>query len=199
MLAKRRDFSGTRIFPRLGILRDSGGLTLLELIVAFLILQIALVGFAQFMTKALDYSSRVRRGEMAQILAQVRMEELIRAIPTGAIEIGPVEQEHASRVLNERPGGFDDLAYAHSEDVSPYRWLAAVAPTQGDPKLLGLTLYVYSVRKKTKEEKSSEPVESFVLSEDRERFTYTHTMPDGTVEVVQGRERIRVSSAVALP
>jgi len=62
-----------------------------------------------------------------------------------------------------------------------------------------LTLYIYVVDKRIKEEKSSEPIEDFHVSDDREHFTYIHTLSDGSVEVMRGKEKLRVSSAVALP
>ena len=199
MISRKRPSSSISAFPGTEIIRSPIGLTLLELIIALLVLQIALVAFAQFLTKALDYSRRVRRIEMAQILAQARMEELIRTIPAESTVIPPAEEGETSRILNERPGAFANVAYAHSEAIDPFRWVAEVAPSQNDPKLLGLKLYIYVVDKRIKEEKSSEPIEDFHVSDDREHFTYIHTLSDGSVEVMRGKEKLRVSSAVALP
>ena len=174
-----------------GILRSSKGLTLLELIVAFLVLQIALVGFAQFITKALDYSRQVRRIEMAQILAQAKMEELLLTLPNA--------DPRASGILNEGPGNFVDMAYGRSEDVDPFRWIAEAAPSNTNPNLTELTLHIYVVGKRTKRETPSEPAEDFFVSDDRERFSYTYVLPDGSVEIIVGRQKLAVSSAVAIP
>ncbi len=189
-------------------IRSPRGLTLLELLIALLVLQIALIAFAQFMTKALDYSRRTRLIEMAQILAQARVEELLMTIPAGAVTIPPGDEGLASRFLNERPGTFDDLAYSHSEDVSAFRWVAEAASSEADPKLLDLTLHVYVVKKRIREEKAAEPAkeeqvaqptEDFHVFENRKQFTYIHTLPDGSVEVMRGKQKITVSTAVAIP
>ena len=188
-------------------IRNPRGLTLLELLVALLVLQIALIAFAQFMTKALDYAMRTRQIEMAQILAQAKVEELLMTIPAGAVTIPPGDESLASRFLNERPGTFDDLAYSHSEDVSAFRWVAEAASSEADPKLLDLTLHVYVVKKRIREEEAAEPTEEqiaqpaedFYVSENRKHFTYIHSLPDGSVEVMRGKQKITVSTAVAIP
>ena len=184
---------------RLSFVDERDGLTLLELLIAFVVLQIALVTFAQFMTKALDYSREVRRMEMAQILAQAKMEELFRTLFSDTSPALPPGEAGAPRVLNERPGSFDDFAYAQSEDITPFRWVAEVKPSADNPVLLNLSLHVYITEKRIKSEKVSVPVEDFYISEDRERFSFTHTLSDGSVEVIHGKEKVRVSSAIALP
>lgn len=188
-----------RALPPADLVRSSKGLTLLELIIALLVLQIALVTFAQFITRALDYSRRIRQVEMAQILAQARMEELIRTFtPADALAPGTGEGDSPS-LLNERPGTFEDMAYGLSEDIDPFKWIAEVNTSERNPKLLELTLHIYVVDRRTKSEKTSEPVEDFYLSEDRERFMYTYTLPDNSVEVMLGRQKLEVTSAVAIP
>lgn len=191
MLLRIRPSAANRAFRPADIFRSSKGLTLLELIIALLILQIALVAFAQFLTKALDYSLQVRRVEMAQILAQARMEELIRILSAG--------EGKTSGLLNDRPGTFYDMAYGQSEDVDPFKWIAEVAPLETNPKLLELTLRIYVVDRRSKSERTSESGEDFYVSEDLERFTYTHMLPDGSIEVMAGKEKLKISSAVAIP
>jgi len=205
--SKRSIYAGLTLRSAKAI-RSPRGLTLLELLFALLVLQIALIGFAQFMTKALDYARRTRLIEMAQILAQARVEDLLRTIPTGAVTIPPGDEGLASRLLNERPGTFEDIAYSHSEDVSAFRWVAEAASSKADPKLLDLTLHVYVVKKRIREKEAAEPAkeeqvtqstEDFYVSEDRNHFTYIHTLPDGSVEVMRGKQKITVSTAVAIP
>jgi type II secretory pathway pseudopilin PulG len=171
--------------------RSNKGLTLLELILALMVLQVALVAFAQFITRALDYSRQVRRMEMSQILAQAKMEELVRTLST--------DYDQREGLLNERPGSFGDLAFARPEDVSPFRWIAEVAQSETTPGLLEVTLRIYVVAKRIREEKPSEPVDDFYLREDRKRFTYQHMLHDGSLEVVSGKEKFTLSSAVAVP
>jgi hypothetical protein len=149
------------------------------------------VAFAQFITRAFDYSRQVRRIEMAQILAQAKMEELLLTLPGSEIK--------TSGLLNEGPGNFADMAYGRSEDVDPFRWIAEVAPSKTNPNLMDLTLRIYVVGKRTKQEAPSAPVEDFYVSDGRERFSYTHVLPDGSVEVIVGKEKLVVSSAVAIP
>jgi len=184
-------FSNRDLHP-IDLFQSSKGLTLLELIVAMLILQIALVAFAQFMTKALDYSRRVRQVEMAQILAQAKMEELIQTIST----VGPPKPlaEEGTIILNDGPGTFNDLALGQTEDIDPFKWLAEVAPSGTNPKLVELTLHVYVVRKRT-----TESEKEFFVSDDRERFSYWHVIPDGSIEIMVGKEKLKVASAVAIP
>ncbi len=187
--------------PRTGALRSSRGLTLLELLVAFLILQVALIAFAQFITKALDYSRQVRHVEMAKILAQAKMEGLIRTLSINGAPMTGITGE--TTVLNTGPGVFTDLAYGQSEDVDPFRWVAEVKASETNSKLLNLTLRVYTVRRRVKTgagaEDIEEGIEDFYISESRELFTYTYLLPDGSVEVMVGKQKLAVTSAVALP
>lgn len=199
MASSKRPFLNNSTPSFTGRIRESSGLTLLELVIALLVLQIALVAFAQFITKALDYSRRVRLVEMAQVLAQAKMEEFLRTIPASPEAVLPGGGGRTSRVLNKKPGTFDDVAYAHSEDITPFRWVAEITSSEANPKLLGLTLYVYVIKKRVKEEKASEPTEDFQVSDDRKYFTYIHTLDDGSVEVMRGREKLRISTAMALP
>jgi hypothetical protein len=157
-----------------------------------LILQIALVAFAQFMTKALDYARRVRQVEMAQILAQAKMEELIHTLST----VGPPKplSDGETTILNDGPGTFNDLALGQAEDIDPFKWLAEAAPSATNPNLVKLTLHVYVVRKRPTESSGE-----FFVSDDRERFSYWRTLPDGSIEVMVGKEKLEVASAVAIP
>jgi type II secretory pathway pseudopilin PulG len=176
----------------------SSGLTILELLIAFVLLQVAIVAFAQFMTTALDYSRDVRRRQMAQILAQTKMEELLRTIPTDVTLAFPSGTAGASHLLSERPENFDDIAHTHSEDVSPFRWVAEATPAAHNPDLLNLTLHVYVIKRRLKKEKTAEPVEDFYLPEDRGWFTFAQTLPDGSVEIIRGQEKVSISSAVSV-
>jgi type II secretory pathway pseudopilin PulG len=182
---------------RADVLRPAKGLTLLELLIAFMVLQIALIAFAQFITKALDYSRQVRQVEMAQILAQAKMEQLIRTLSADASPA--TGAAHETIVLNEGPGAFNDMAYGQSEDVDPFRWVAEATASEANSKLLNLTLRVYTVKRRNKAEATGEDVEDFFVSEDRERFTYTYLLPDGSVEILLGRQKLAVTSAVAIP
>ena len=200
MFSRVRPSATRRELRRAGVLRSSKGLTLLELIVALLILQIALIAFAQFMTRALDYSRRVRRVEMAQILAQAKMEELIRTISAGGAPTDGVGAE--STILNKGPGTFSDLAYGPSEDIDSFKWVAETTASEANPKLLELTLHVYVVKRRVKSEKAekaAEDIEDFYVSENRERFSYTYLLPNDSVEIMVGKEKMKVTSAVAIP
>jgi type II secretory pathway pseudopilin PulG len=199
MISKKRELFGKCTSPLSGTLDNSNGLTILEVIIAFVVLQIALVAFAQFMTKALDFSREVRRVEMAQILAQAKMEEFIRTLPLETTPAFSPGDTGTSQFLNEIPASFDGLAYAESEDISPFRWVAEATPSVDNPGLLNLTLHVYVVEKRIKSQKSSTLVKDLYIPEDREWFSFTHSLSDGTVEVVNGKEKLRVSSAIALP
>lgn len=198
MFLKQHPRLRNRLFPQAGVFGTSTGTTLLELIVALVVLQIALVAFAQFITMALDYSRRVRHVEMAKVLAQQKLEELIRTIPDGTEIAFPPGEIQVPQFLSDRPGSFENFAYAHSEDVAPFRWMAEVSPSPGNPSLLNLTLHVYVTNKRIKPEKATAPVEDFYISEDRERFAFIHTISDGSVEVMRGEEKLRISTAVAL-
>jgi type II secretory pathway pseudopilin PulG len=199
MFSGKRSPSTDPTVPLLTILRTSGGLTLLELIIAFVVLQVAIVTFAQFFTAALDFSLKARRTEMAQMLAQSKMEELIRTFPDGAALTSSPEERGAPQLLNDHPGTFADFVHAHPEDIEPFMWVAEAAPSQSNPKVSNLTLHVYMVTKRTKSEKASAPEQDFYVSDDREWFTFIHTLSDGSVEVLRGQEKLRISSAVALP
>lgn len=187
-----------RAFPRRKLLRTSDGLTILELLIAFVVLQIALVVFAQFITTALDFSREVRRIEMAQILAQSKMEELIRTLPSDPYLASSLDENGSSQILNKRPGSFQEYALMQAEDVSPFMWIAEAKPSTDNAGLLHVTLYVYVTQTRTKSEKASTPVNDFYVSEDRELFSFAHSLSDGAVEVINGKEKLRVSSAVAL-
>ena len=198
MFLKQHPRLRNRLFPQAGVFGTSTGTTLLELIVALVVLQVALVAFAQFITMALDYSRRVRHVEMAKVLAQQKLEELIRTIPDGTVIAFPPGETQVPQLLNDRPGSFENLVNAHSEDVAPFRWMAEVSPSPANPSLLNLTLHVYVTDKRVKPEKATAPVEDFYISEDRERFTFIHTISGGSVEVIRGKEKLRISTAVAL-
>jgi len=196
-LMNRRSASEPKLSPE-GMIRSRKGMTLLELLIALLVLQIALVTFAQFITKALDYSRRIRQVEMAHILAQAKMEELTRTISAAGAPI-PLGRGKGPVLLNERPGGFRDLAYSRSEDVAPFRWLAEATPSATNPKLLELTLRIYVIDRRARLEDVSEPVDIFDVSEGMERFNYTYMLPDGAAEAISAKEKLRVTSAVAIP
>ena len=116
MISEKRASRGKRAFPWPKILCTSSGLTILELIIAFVVLQVALVVFAQFITKALDFSREVRRLEMAQILAQSKMEELIRTLSVDPNLTSLFGDADSSRILNERPGVFHTSGHMQAED-----------------------------------------------------------------------------------
>jgi type II secretory pathway pseudopilin PulG len=198
MLSRKKTSSDDSTRPRVKPTSSSSGLTILELLIAFVLLQVAIVAFAQFMTTALNYSRDVRRRQMAQILAQTKMEELLRTIPTDVTLGFPSGTTGASHLLSERPGTFDDLETTHSEDVSPFRWIAETTPAAHNPDLLNLTLHVYVIKRRLKIEKATEPVEDFYLPEDRGWFTFAHTLGDGSVEVIRGQEKVSISSAVSV-
>jgi hypothetical protein len=157
-----------------------------------LILQIALVAFAQFITKALDYSRRVRQVEMAKILAQARMEELIQTIST--VGMPKALSDGGATILNDGPGTFNDLALGQAEDIAPFKWVVEAAPSNTNPNLVELTLHVYVVRKRT-----TDSMREFFVSDDRERFSYSHVLPDGSIEIMAGKEKLKIVSAVAIP
>jgi len=198
MLSRKKTSSDGSTRPGIKPVSTSSGLTILELLIAFVLLQVAIVTFAQFMTTALDYSRDVRRRQMAQILAQTKMEELLRTTPTDATLRFPSRTTGASHLLSERPGIFDNIAHTHSEDVSPFRWVAEATPAAHNPDLLNLTLHVYVIKRRLKKEKTAEPVENFYLPEDRRWFTFAHTLGDGSVEVIRGTEKVSISSAVSV-
>ncbi|MBI5115813.1 hypothetical protein HZA56_05025 [Candidatus Poribacteria bacterium] len=194
MFAKHWSYSPKRTPRRINLACDSSGLSMLELIMAFVVLQVAIVAFAQFFTAALDLSRSARRTEMAQMLGQAKMEDLMRSVPAQQ----PLDfSEESVRLLNDRPGTFEEFASANPEDISPFMWIAEAGLSPQSNKLVNLTLHVYSVRKRTKEGES--PKEDFNLSDSRKTFTLVHTLADGSLELMRGKEELRLSSAVALP
>ena len=199
MRSKERSFSPTRPFSSIDTVRASRGLTLLELLIAFMVLQVAILTFAQILTAGLDFSGQVRRTEMAQILAQGKMEELIRTISTEPLHTFSSDEASTSRFLKERPQPFDDIPYSSFQDTEPFMWVAEATPSARNPKLLNVTLHVYVVQKRTKPGTASVAPEDFFVSDNRERFTYTHTLGNGATEVFTGKEKLRISSAAALP
>lgn len=198
MISGTRTMGENPVFFRPQLVRSSDGLTILELLIAFVVLQIALVVFAQFMTKALDFSREVRRIEMAQILAQNKMEELIRTLPFDPKVTPLLEGGGSSKILNEGPASFQEYAFMQAEDVTPFRWIAEIQPLADNPSVIHVTLYVYVTQTRTKSEKASTPVDDFYVSEDRNLFSFARSLSDGTVEVINGKAKLRVSSAIAL-
>lgn len=171
------------------------GLSLLELLVALLVLQIAITGFAQFLMGGLDLSRKIRINEIAQILAQNKMEELLQTVPAeGALPSG----ESGPRLLNEMPLGFSDAAPGVPESDS-FRWLAELAPAPHNPKLVDISLHVYAVRSRPAQGEGAALAQPFFLSDDKKRFTLVQAADDGSVEVMQGREQLRLVTAIAVP
>ncbi|MBI4829981.1 MAG: hypothetical protein HY801_00170 [Candidatus Lindowbacteria bacterium] len=194
MFPRQASFSPKRIPRHINLACDSRGLSMLEVIIAFVILQVSIVAFAQFFTAALDISRSARRTEMAQMLGQAKMEELMRLLPVQE----PLDfPEGTAKVLNERPGTFDEYASANPEDITPFSWIAEANLSPTNSKLVDFTLHIYSVRKRTKESES--PKEEFYVSDNRKTFTFVHTLADGSTEFMHGKEELRLSSAVALP
>lgn len=173
-------------------LRSQNGLSLLELLVALLVLQIAITGFAQFFLGGLDLSRRARDNEVAQILAQNKMEELLRTVPA---EIGLVGKPGA-RFLQERPAAFHESVPGVPEAGS-FRWLAELAPAPQNPKLARLSLHVYTVR--SRPVKGEAAAEDFFISDDRKRFNFIQTTDDGSRQLIQGKEQLQLVTAVAVP
>jgi len=199
MHSKERSFSPDQPASSSKLIRSSGGLTLLELIIAFVVLQVAIVTFAQIMTSALDFSGQVRRTELAQNLAQAKMEEMIRTI-----HLEPSSLPHPGEIpkpffVQARPQVFESSPYSLSEDTAPFMWMAEAVPSKNNPQLFYLTLHVYEVKKRTAPGAASEAPEQFTLSEDRERFTYTYAPGGGAAEAINGKEKLRLSSAAAFP
>jgi type II secretory pathway pseudopilin PulG len=175
------------------LLRSQKGLSLLELLVALLVLQIAITGFAQFFLGGLDLSRKARDNEVAQILAQNKMEELLRTVPA---EVGLVGKPGA-RFLHERPSAFHESVPGVPEAGS-FRWLAELTPAPNNPKLARLSLHVYAVRSRpVKGEAAAE--KDFFVSDDRKRFNLIQTVDDGSRQIVQGKEQIQLLTAVAVP
>lgn len=177
--------------------RSTQGLTLLELLIAFLILQIAITGFAQLFMGGLDLSRRTRISELAQILAQDKMEELVRTLPADIPSVS--SKGSAPFLLRERPAPFSDFGPASAAEVNSFRWIAEAAPAPHDPKLIYISLYVYTVSARPAKRESVEPGQEFYLSDDRTRFVYFQTAADGSTEVIQGKENLRLATAVAVP
>jgi type II secretory pathway pseudopilin PulG len=178
--------------------RSSRGLSLLELLIALLILEIAITGFAQFFMGGLDLSRKAKTSEMAQILAQNQMEKLVRTVPTDTPSFFSADQP--PRLLNERPERFGESAPAGETDADSFRWIAEVAPVAHNPKLMNLSLYVYtiSVQPASQSEKSLLPGQMRLL-DDKRRFVYVESAADGSAEVIQGKENLRLTTAVAIP
>jgi type II secretory pathway pseudopilin PulG len=167
------------------------GLSLLELLVALLILQIAITGFAQFFMGGLDLSKQTRTGELAQILAQNKMEELLRTVPASA------QSEAGLWALNDRPRNFDDSSVV-SPEAGSFRWIAESMQASHNPRLMTISLHVYEVSSRpAKTEAVSE--QGFYLSDDRKRFTFFELAEDGSAQLVQGKEKVCLTSAVAVP
>jgi len=175
------------------ILTATRGLSLLELIIALLILQIAITGFAQLFMRGLDLSRKARTNELAQILAQNKMEELARTLPADA-------GLHASpHLFPELPAVFPDSGPASAPDASSLRWIAEMAPATHNPDLLNVSLYVYSISVRAGKREGGPSEQDFYLSEDRKRFTYIQPAESGGIEVIRGKEEFRVTSAMAVP
>ncbi|RJP20534.1 MAG: hypothetical protein C4520_11230 [Candidatus Abyssobacteria bacterium SURF_5] len=174
-------------------LSESSGLSILELIIALLILQIAVTGFAQFFMGGLDLSKKARGSELAQILAQNQMEEILRNFPAQTA----LAQTGGPRLLQDFPGRFRDFSLDSSE-VSSFRWIAEILPASHNPKLATITLHVYAIT--SREVKggavSSEP--EFFLSDDRKRFSLIQPGEDGSSEIVQGKEALHIVTALAV-
>jgi type II secretory pathway pseudopilin PulG len=175
------------------LLRSESGLSLLELLVALLVLEIAITGFAQFFLGGLDLSRKARDNEVAQILAQNKMEELLRTAPAEIDLVG----KPGARFLQERPAAFHESVPGVPEAGS-FRWLAELTPAPQNPKLAHLSLHVYAVRSRpVKGEAAAE--EDFFVSDDRKRFNLIQTADDGSRQIIQGKEQIQLITAVAVP
>ncbi len=186
----RRFSAAIRTGSIIRFLANTRGLSLLELIIALLILQIAITGFAQLFMAGLDLSRKARLAELAQILAQTKMEELSRTVP------GEAMADNSTRLLPERPAAFEDVNRG-TVDANSLRWIAEVVPQQRNPQLVTISLHVYNVSSRHGKRQSSE--QDFYLSEDKTRFTYIQPAEDGAVEVIQGKEQLCLTSAVAIP
>jgi type II secretory pathway pseudopilin PulG len=175
------------------LLSSHRALSLLELLIALLILQIAITGFAQFFMGGLDLSLRTRQNAVAQILAQNEMEELLRTLPARA----QASAQPVSGLLNERPAGFDSGPDA--PETSAFRWIAELISSPSNPKLMEITLHVYTVRTRPAQRGNVAADQEFFLSDDRERFTWFQPAEDGSISVMQGKEQVRLVSAAAIP
>jgi hypothetical protein len=182
------------------MMRRTDGLSMIELIVAFVVLQVAIVTFAQLFTAGLDFSRNIRRIELAQLLAHTKMEDLLRTIPADSTLQPAPDEPDAVVLVTPRPASFEAAAHVHSEDLERFRWLAETRRVPDTENLVGVTLYVYTIDTWEKGDKLTGAEEDFYISDDRERFTYTYT-PSGsnTVQFMRGREKLRISSAVTLP
>lgn len=174
------------------------GLTMLELIIAFVVLQVAIVMFAQFFTAGLDFSRRARRSGMAQILAQAKMEELLRTLPQQPSLTLAADKSGVERFLSGRPGTFEDT-YSHTQIVEPFMWVAEAVPSSEDKSLLQLTLYVYTVTSWTRSEQTQGAQEDFYLPEHREHFNLITPLADGSVEITRGKLKLTLSTVTARP
>ena len=193
-LARERDTT-----PSPNVIGASSGMTLIEVIVAFVILMIALVAFAQFMTKALDYARKVRHAEMAQLLAQAKMEELIRKLPAEGLTFETGDNGSAAKLLGERPAPFENLSDIRGEDLTPFMWVAEAAPAEQETGLANVNVYVYTVTSRIKDNPAPETEDDVYVSDDREWFTIMNALDNGKTEVLHGRREFTLSSAVALP
>jgi hypothetical protein len=136
---------------------------------------------------------------MAQILAQNKMEELIRTL---SLDSGPASsfQEGAPSVFPpEGPGSFQSSVLMEAEDVSAFAWIAEAKPSTDNAGRLDITLHVYVTQTRIRPQKASEPDRDFYVPDDWEWFSFKHALNDNSVEVITGKEKLRILSAVALP
>ncbi|GAB4346857.1 MAG: hypothetical protein Kow0099_28460 [Candidatus Abyssubacteria bacterium] len=180
-------------------LARTDGLSMIELIVAFVVLQVAIVTFAQLFTAGLDFSRNIRRIELAQMLAHTKMEELLRTVPEDPALQPTTDEPDAATLITPRPASFEAFAHAHSEYIERFRWLAETHALPNNRNMVGITLHVYIIDTWEKTDTQTNPEEDFYLSEDRERFTYAYVPPgNNAVQFMRGREKLRITSAVAL-
>ncbi|RJP75292.1 MAG: hypothetical protein C4532_00765 [Candidatus Abyssobacteria bacterium SURF_17] len=184
--------------PVSALVSDTRGLTLLELIIAFVVLQVAIMVFAQLFSAGLTLSRKAKQIEMAQILAQAKMEEIMRTLAAQAAPEASVGESGAPVFLRDRPSSFADFGSMHAEDTQPFMWLAEAIPSADTPRLFHVTLHVYMVEERPLLRRTLGAEEDFWLSENREEFTLIREAADGSPEVAQGKEKLRITSAVAL-
>ena len=187
-----------QVTPLSGPASRAHGLTLLELIIAFVVLQVAIMIFAQLFTAGLTLSRKAKQTEMAQILAQAKMEELMRTLATQVLTETQVGESGMPVLLHDRPSSFVNFESTYSEDTQPFMWLVETSPSPHTPRLLNVTLYIYLVEERLLPEGTPGAEESFSLSENRDEFTLIREASDGSTEVVRGKEKLRITSAVAL-
>lgn len=94
------------------------GFTLLEMMVATLIMGIAVVGLLSGISAATRNAARVGDADRAVLLARAKMDELLldRTLPRGGVVQGPIDQA----LLGGRSGG----------------WIARVSPFENPPFLV---------------------------------------------------------------